>query len=46
MCLRNLANHGYKLSTSMGEEGSADYIWEEIDLLKITRIDHGIRFFR
>ncbi len=26
-----------------GEEGGADYIWEAINLLKVARIDHGIR---
>ena len=24
-----------------GEEGSADYVWEALDILKIKRIDHG-----
>ena len=26
-----------------GEEGPPEYIWEAIDLLKIQRIDHGVR---
>jgi adenosine deaminase len=25
-----------------GEEGPADYIWEALDLLQVTRIDHGV----
>lgn len=26
-----------------GEEGPAQYIWEALDLLKVVRIDHGVR---
>ncbi|CAH0992003.1 Adenine deaminase [Sinobacterium norvegicum] len=26
-----------------GEEGPADYIWQALDLLKVSRIDHGVR---
>ena len=26
-----------------GEEGPAEYIWQAVDLLKVSRIDHGIR---
>jgi len=26
-----------------GEEGSPDYIWQALNLLKVSRIDHGIR---
>jgi adenosine deaminase len=26
-----------------GEEGPADYIWQALDLLKVKRIDHGVR---
>ena len=26
-----------------GEEGPPDYIWEALDLLKVRRIDHGVR---
>ncbi len=32
---------GYIPLAHAGEEGSSDYIWEAIDLLKIKRIDHG-----
>ncbi|MBU0455522.1 MAG: adenosine deaminase [Pseudomonadota bacterium] len=28
-----------------GEEGPAEYIWEALDLLKVKRIDHGVRCF-
>ena len=26
-----------------GEEGPPDYVWEALDLLKVSRIDHGVR---
>ena len=32
---------GYIPLAHAGEEGSADYIWEALDILKIKRIDHG-----
>lgn len=32
---------GYIPVAHAGEEGSAEYIWEALDLLKIARIDHG-----
>ena len=34
-------DQGYIPLAHAGEEGSSDYIWEAIDLLKIKRIDHG-----
>lgn len=34
---------GFLTVAHAGEEGPADYIWEAIDLLKVTRIDHGNR---
>ncbi|MBD3637920.1 MAG: adenosine deaminase [Crocinitomicaceae bacterium] len=34
---------GFLTVAHAGEEGPADYIWEAIDLLDITRIDHGNR---
>ncbi len=37
------ADLGYKLVAHAGEEGPADYIWEALDLLNVTRIDHGNR---
>ncbi|KAA1247860.1 adenosine deaminase [Aquimarina sp. RZ0] len=32
---------GYQTVAHAGEEGPATYIWEALDLLKVTRIDHG-----
>jgi adenosine deaminase len=32
---------GYIPVAHAGEEGSADYVWEALDILKIKRIDHG-----
>lgn len=26
-----------------GEEGPPEYVWEALDLLKVNRIDHGVR---
>lgn len=34
---------GFLTVAHAGEEGPADYIWEALDLLKIVRIDHGVR---
>ena len=34
-------DQGYIPLAHAGEEGSSDYIWEAIELLKIKRIDHG-----
>ena len=34
---------GYLTVAHAGEEGPAEYIWEALDLLKVTRIDHGNR---
>ena len=34
-------NEGYIPVAHAGEEGSADYIWEALDILGIKRIDHG-----
>ena len=35
--------YDYKIVVHAGEEGSTDYIWEAIELLKAERIDHGVR---
>jgi len=35
------AQVGYIPLAHAGEEGSAEYVWEALDLLKIKRIDHG-----
>ena len=34
---------GFKLVAHAGEEGPADYIWQALKLLKVERIDHGVR---
>jgi adenosine deaminase len=35
-------NKGFKIVAHAGEEGPADYVWEALDLLQASRIDHGI----
>jgi adenosine deaminase len=35
--------HGMKVCAHAGEEGPASYILEALDLLKVDRIDHGVR---
>jgi len=37
------ASLGFKLVAHAGEEGPPEYIWEAINLLKVDRIDHGVR---
>lgn len=37
------AEQGYALTAHAGEEGSATYVREALDLLTVTRIDHGVR---
>jgi len=34
---------GYIPVAHAGEEGPAEYVWEAINLLKVKRIDHGVR---
>lgn len=34
---------GLKTVAHAGEEGPPEYIWEALDLLKVVRIDHGVR---
>ena len=34
---------GFKSVAHAGEEGPAEYIWQALNLLKIERIDHGVR---
>ncbi|WP_312086389.1 adenosine deaminase [Acinetobacter variabilis] len=34
---------GFLVVAHAGEEGPAEYVWEALDLLKINRIDHGVR---
>ena len=37
------AKEGYKIVAHAGEEGDSSYIWEALNLLHVSRIDHGIR---
>lgn len=39
-CARQL---GWKTMAHAGEEGGPDYVTEALDLLKVDRIDHGVR---
>ncbi|OZI45789.1 adenosine deaminase [Bordetella genomosp. 5] len=34
---------GFPAVAHAGEEGPPEYIWEALDLLKVSRIDHGVR---
>ena len=34
---------GFLAVAHAGEEGPPDYIWQALDLLKVSRIDHGVR---
>ena len=34
---------GFKTVAHAGEEGPPDYIWQALKLLKVERIDHGVR---
>lgn len=34
---------GYLIVAHAGEEGPPDYVWQALDLLKVNRIDHGVR---
>ena len=36
-------DEGFLTVAHAGEEGPANYIWEAINLLKVSRIDHGVR---
>ena len=40
---KKAAQEGFKLVAHAGEEGPAEYIWEALDLLNVSRIDHGNR---
>lgn len=35
--------HDFLIVAHAGEEGPAAYVWEALDLLKVNRIDHGVR---
>ncbi len=34
---------GWRLVAHAGEEGPASYVWDALDLLRVDRIDHGVR---
>ncbi len=34
---------GLRLVAHAGEEGPPDYIWQALDLLRVERVDHGVR---
>lgn len=34
---------GFLIVAHAGEEGPPEYVWEALDLLKVNRIDHGVR---
>ena len=34
---------GFLAVAHAGEEGPPEYIWQALDLLKVNRIDHGVR---
>jgi len=36
-------DEGFLAVAHAGEEGPADYIWQAINLLRVSRVDHGIR---
>lgn len=36
-------SEGLRSVAHAGEEGPAEYIWQALDLLKVERIDHGVR---
>lgn len=35
--------HGFLTVAHAGEEGPPEYVWEALDLLKVSRVDHGVR---
>lgn len=34
---------GYALTAHAGEEGPPEYVWNSLDILRVNRIDHGVR---
>ena len=36
-------SEGFLCVAHAGEEGPAEYIWEALDILKVARIDHGVK---
>lgn len=41
----NCRERGYRVVAHAGEEGPASYVADTIDLLKVDRVDHGVRCF-
>ncbi|MEQ4719083.1 adenosine deaminase [Nonomuraea sp. B19D2] len=37
------AGEGLRRVAHAGEEGGPDYVWEALDVLRVERVDHGIR---
>jgi adenosine deaminase len=35
--------NGWKTVAHAGEEGPPGYVWQALDLLKVSRVDHGVR---
>jgi adenine deaminase len=35
--------HGFRTVAHAGEEGPAEYIWQALNVLQVSRIDHGVR---
>ncbi|HEY9732742.1 MAG TPA: adenosine deaminase [Drouetiella sp.] len=35
--------NGFEATAHAGEEGPAEYVWEALNILKVKRIDHGVR---
>lgn len=35
--------NGFLTVAHAGEEGPPEYVWEALDLLKVSRVDHGVR---
>lgn len=40
---RRAIGEGLRTVAHAGEEGPPDYIWQALDLLKVSRVDHGVR---
>ncbi len=36
-------SHGLETVAHAGEEGPPEYIWQALDMLRVSRIDHGVR---
>lgn len=36
-------NEGFLTVAHAGEEGPPEYIWQALDLLRVSRVDHGVR---